>query len=284
MQSKHKVWLITGAAGGLGRKLVERALAAGDAVVATCRQVGRLRDLAEAYPDSLHSEELDVADSAAAQAAVDNALRRFGVIDVLVCNAGYGRIAPFEETPADDFRSQIEVNFFGVVNLVRATLPSMRKRRSGVIINVSSSAGRVAAPGMAAYCAAKSAVGGFSEALAQESAAFGVRVVAVEPGSIRTNWTAAALDRVPEFLPDYETVSQLAAMAAVLPGNEPGDPARYADVIFTLSRATGLPRHLVLGPDAIAMVEAAESERAREQGAWRSLAVATDYRDTVGAI
>ena len=142
-----KVWLITGAARGLGRSVADAVLVAGDRLVATARDPSRLADLQKRYGDQLRTAALDVTDAAAARAAVQTAIDGFGRLDVLVNNAGFGHVAPFEQMPDDDFRSQIDTNFYGVVNLTRAALPIMRRQRSGHIINVSSVAGHRVAPG-----------------------------------------------------------------------------------------------------------------------------------------
>lgn len=183
-----KVWLVTGAARGLGRAISEAVLAAGDRLVAGARDHARLADLAEQYGDRLLPVTLDVTDEAAAAQAVAAAREAFGRIDVLVNNAGYGHTAPFEQMGADDFRDQIETNLFGVINLTRAVLPTMRAQRAGHIFQVSSVGGRTSTAGLSAYQAAKWAVGGFSDVLSKEVAPFGVRVCTLEPGGMRTDW------------------------------------------------------------------------------------------------
>ena len=182
-----KVWLITGSANGLGRNIAEAVLAHGDRLIATARKPQQLSALKEQYGGQVVTATLDVTDAAAAEAAVKLAVAEFGRLDVLVNNAGYGNVAPFEQTTPEAFKAQIDTNFYGVVNLARAALPVMRGQRSGHIINISSVGGRIATPGLSAYQSAKWAVGGFTEVLAMEAAAFGVKVIAVEPGGMRTN-------------------------------------------------------------------------------------------------
>ncbi len=278
MTSSRKIWLITGAASGLGLAITERVLLEGDIVVATARNVERLSKLRQTYEGSLYLEELDVVSEADVQRVIRKTVLELGRIDVLVNNAGYGTLRPFEQTSSSSFRAEVDVNFFGTVNLIRATLPSMREKRSGVIINISSSAGRVGAPGMAAYCAAKAAVGVFTESLAKEAKPFGVRVVAVEPGSIRTGWASQALSGFQPLLPDYqETVGALLGYAKSIAGNEPGDPDKYADIIFRLARNVDLPEHLLLGPAAIQMVNAADRARQLSAAEWVETSIATDF-------
>jgi NAD(P)-dependent dehydrogenase (short-subunit alcohol dehydrogenase family) len=274
----RKVWLITGSSAGLGRHLAEAVLAKGDLLVATARNPARLASLRSAYGDRVASFELDVTDPAAAHSAVQHALEVFGRIDVLVNNAGYADIAPFEQMPDADFQAVVDTNFYGVVNLSRAVVPVMRAKRSGLIINISSSAGRVGHPGSTAYCAAKFAVGGFSEALGKEVSPFGVRVVAVEPGSMRTDWTRVASAATTELLPDYQpTIGKIIDFAKGFAGHEPGDPHRYAAAIFALARAQRLPEHLVLGPHAVSMVEAADDERRKCASEWLPVSLSTDF-------
>src|SRR5215468_478342 len=199
-----KIWLVTGSASGLGRNIAEAVLASGDRLVATARDTRRLEDLLEKYGDQVRTAPLDVADEAVAKAAVQVAVEAFGRLDVVVNNAGYGDIAPFEQLSSERFKAVVDTNFYGVVNVTRAALPIMRKQRSGCILQVSSLGGRLGVPGSTAYHAAKWAVGGFTEALAQEVTSFGVRVCALEPGGMRTNWGARANQDTPDLLPDYE--------------------------------------------------------------------------------
>jgi NAD(P)-dependent dehydrogenase (short-subunit alcohol dehydrogenase family) len=181
-----KTWLVTGGARGLGRHIAEAVLAAGDNLVAMARDPGRLSDLQDRYDDHICVATLDVTDALAARTAVQTATKAFGRLDVLVNNAGFGHVAPFEQATEEDFRAQIDTNFYGVVNLTRAALPVMRRQRSGHIINISSVGGRIGTPGLSAYQSAKWAVGGLTEVLAQEVAPLGIKIVSVEPGGMRT--------------------------------------------------------------------------------------------------
>src|SRR5580704_15288592 len=179
-----KVWLVTGSASGLGRNIAEAVLESGDRLVATARDPKRVDDLVKKYGDRVRAVSLDVADESASQAAVQVAIDAFGRLDVVVNNAGYGDIAPFEQLSAERFKAVVDTNFYGVVNVTRAVIPIMRKQRSGYIFQVSSVGGRLTRPGSTAYHAAKWAVGGFTESLAQEAAPFGVKVCALEPGGM----------------------------------------------------------------------------------------------------
>ena len=198
-----KVWLVTGSASGLGRHIADAVLASGDRLVATARDPRRLADLVAQYGEQVRTAPLDVADEQAAYAAVQVAVDAFGRLDVVVNNAGYGDIAPFEQLSAERFKALVDTNFYGVVYVTRAALPIMRKQQSGCILQISSVGGRLALPGSAAYHAAKWAVGGFTEALAQEVAPFGVKMCALEPGGMRTNWGVRANQDTPDLLPEY---------------------------------------------------------------------------------
>jgi len=201
----------------------------------------------------------------------------FGRLDVVVNNAGYGDIAPFEQLSSERFKAVVDTNFYGVVNVTRAALPIMRQQRSGWILQISSVGGRLALPGSTAYHAAKWAVGGFTESLAQEVAPFGVKVCALEPGGMRTNWGARANKDTPELLPDYE--SSVGAVAKALQsvwGQETSDPARVAQVILRLAASDRLPAHLLLGSDAVQYARQAEAARATDADQWRDLSVSTD--------
>ena len=275
-----KVWLITGSASGLGRAIAEHVLEQGDRLLATARRPEAATELREKYAGRVALAPLDVTDPAQAQAAVDAVLREFGRLDVLVNNAGFAMVAPFEQTSTMDFKAQIDTNFHGVVNLVRAAVPTMRQQRSGHIINISSGAGRLGAPGMAAYHAAKWAVGGFTESIAKELHGFGVHAVAVEPGSMRTNWAASAATATPTLLPEYEpSVGRVIGILKALAGHEIGDLARYAEAIFGLSRADELPHHLILGSDALSAIRAAEHARDEAARAWEEITLSTDRPD-----
>jgi NAD(P)-dependent dehydrogenase (short-subunit alcohol dehydrogenase family) len=269
-----KVWLVTGSASGLGRNIAEAVLASGDRLIATARDHRRLEDLVQKYGDQVRTAALDVADQDAAYAAVKVAVDAFGRLDVIVNNAGYGDVAPFEQVSAERFKALIDTNFYGVVNMTRAALPIMRKQKSGCILQISSVGGRLAIPGNTAYHAAKWAVGGFTESLAREVAPFGVKVCALEPGGMRTNWAARANKDTPELLPDYEpSVGAVIKALAPLWGQERSDPAKVAQVILRLATSDRLPAHLLLGSDAVQYAGQAEAARAADAEHWREVSV-----------
>jgi NAD(P)-dependent dehydrogenase (short-subunit alcohol dehydrogenase family) len=268
---------VTGSASGLGRHIAEAVLASGDHLVATARNPRRLEDLVEKYGDRVRTAPLDVADECAARAAVQVAVDAFGRLDVVVNNAGYGDVAPFEQLGSERFKAVVDTNFYGVVNVTRAALPTMRKQRSGCILQISSVGGRLALPGSTPYHAAKWAVGGFTESLAQEVAPFGVKVCALEPGGMRTNWGTRAHQDTPALLPDYEpSVGAVIKALHSLWGQETSDPAKVAQVILRLAASERLPAHLLLGSDAVRYAGEAEAVRAADADRWRETSVSTD--------
>jgi NAD(P)-dependent dehydrogenase (short-subunit alcohol dehydrogenase family) len=275
---KERTWLITGASSGLGRNIAEAVLASGHRLVATARDPRRLEDLVKKYGDQIRTASLDVSDENAAQASVQVAIDAFGRLDVVVNNAGYGDIAPFEQLSSDRFKALMDTNFYGVVNVTRAALPIMRRQKSGCILQISSVGGRLARPGSTGYHAAKWAVGGFTESLAQEVAPFGVKVCALEPGGMRTNWGFRANKETPVLLSEYEpSVGAVIKALASYWGNEISDPAKVAQLILMLADRDHLPAHLLIGSDAVEFAGQAEVTRAAEAARWREVSVSTDF-------
>ncbi len=272
-----KVWLITGCSRGLGRALAQAALAAGHHLVATARQP---RDLDFLSPsDRLRTVALDVTDAAAARAAVAVATSAFRRLDVVVNNAGYIKANSIEDLPEEEFRRQLEVNFFGAYNVTRAALPVMHAQRDGHIIQISSIGGRRATPGLGAYQSAKWAVGGFSEVLAREVAPLGIRVTCVEPGGMRTDMFGLSMLADP-VAPDYEaTVSAVIRRTFGRADGARSDPRKVAQVILRLADEKQPPVRLLVGTDAVNGAAAAAAERAREDALWKTLSVSTDYED-----
>ncbi|HEY4741721.1 MAG TPA: SDR family NAD(P)-dependent oxidoreductase [Candidatus Acidoferrales bacterium] len=275
-----KVWLITGSGNGLGRDIAEAALAAGNSVVAGARRTEELAPLVAQYGDRVKPVTLEVREEAAAKAAVRLAVDTFGRLDVLVNNAGYGQVTPFEQMSAEDFKAVVDTCFYGVVYTTRAALPVMRKQRCGHIFQVSSIGGRLAVPGNTPYHAAKWAVGGFSDSLAMEVASFGVRVCTLEPGGIRTNWARRARQNPPGLLPDYEaSVGPVLKMLGSLADRSESDPRKIADLIVQLANGDEVPLRLILGVGAEKRVQHAEAARASEAAKWRHLTVSTVFED-----
>ncbi len=275
-----KVWLITGSGNGLGLDIAKAALAAGDRVVAGARRLEELSLLVEQYGERITPVKLDVREEEAAKAAVQTALDKYGRLDVLVNNAGYGYFAPFEQMTSEQFRDVVETCLFGVVYTTHAALPIMRKQRSGHIFQVSSVGGRIAMPGNSPYHAAKWAVGGFSDSLAGEVAPFGVKVCTLEPGGIRTNWAQRAGENSPKVMPEYEeSVGSIYKLLAAVRGKAEGDPKKIADVIVKLANTQDVPRRLVLGKDAEVRVKNVELVRAEEAARFHELTLSTVFPD-----
>jgi len=232
------------------------------------------------YGERVKPVRLEVRDEAAAKAAVQLAVDSFGRLDVLVNNAGYGQIAPFEQMSAEDFQAVVDTCFYGVVYTTRAAVPVMRKQKSGHIFQVSSVGGRLGVPGNTPYHAAKWAVGGFSDSLAMEVAPFGVKICTLEPGGIRTNWARRAGQNAPDLLPEYEaSVGPMLKILRSLEGRAEGDPRKIADVIVQLANSDDVPVRLILGVDAEKRVQQAEAVRADEAEKWRHLTVSTVFED-----
>ncbi|MBB3473557.1 oxidoreductase [Sphingomonas sp. BK345] len=272
-----KTWLVTGSSRGFGRALSEAILEAGDNLVATARDPAALAGLGDGRPGKLLIQPLDVTNEAQAQAAVAAAVERFGRLDVLVNNAGYGDIGSVEDTSLASFRRQIETNLFGTIIVTKAAIPVLREQRAGHIIQFSSVGGRVGAPGRAPYSAAKWAVEGFSEVLAKEMALVGVRVTIIEPGGFRTDF-AGASTTIEDGHADYDAVVGAAArMQRAYDGKQPGDPRKGAAAILKIAGTDAPPLRLPLGKDAAAAIEGFDRARLEELAKWRHLSVSTDF-------
>lgn len=272
-----KTWFISGSSRGLGRAIVEAALAAGDRVLASARNPNPLEPLLERFGERLRLASLDVTDEAAAQAAVGLAVQAFGGVDVVVNNASYGDLGSVEDTSLDSFRRQIEANLIGTIIVTKAAIPVLRRQRRGHIVQVSSVGGRIGAPARAAYSAAKWGIEGFSESLAREMALIGVNVTIVEPGGFRTGFAQAAHE-TGEGRPEYDAVVGAAVrMQRDYDGHQPGNPAKAAAVVLKLADMERPPLRIALGSDAVNAIAATDRLRLEELERWRTLSVSTDY-------
>ncbi len=271
------VWLITGSSRGLGRALAEAVLAEGHRLVATARNPSQLADLAERHADRVLVLPLDVTDEAAAQRAVRAAIDTFGRLDVLVNNAGYGNVNAIEDTSLAEFREQIETNLFGTIIMTKAAIPWMREQHAGHIIQFSSVGGRVGALGRAPYSAAKWGVEGFSEVLSKEVGPLGIKVTIVEPGGFRTDF-AGASSMIREGHPAYDTtVGATARFQRDYNGRQPGNPAKAAAAVLHIAGLDEPPLRLLLGSDAVDIVEQTDLARMEADRKWRELSVSTDF-------
>jgi len=272
------VWMITGCSTGFGRELARQLLERGSRVVVTARRAAAIRDLADAYPKTALAVALDVADTSQIEHAVHEGERTFGAIDVLVNNAGYGYYAPVEEGDESAVRRMFETNFYGVVALMQAVLPSMRARKRGHIVNVSSVGGIVAHPGSGFYAATKFAVEAVSEALSKEVAPLGIRVLLVEPGPFRTRFLDNSHGETTVRIADYEsTVGARRAAVAATSGKQAGDPARGAAAIIAAVESPSPPLRLVLGAQALGHIRAKWSTLIQDIEKWESTTLGADF-------
>jgi NAD(P)-dependent dehydrogenase (short-subunit alcohol dehydrogenase family) len=271
----NRVWLITGVSSGFGKAFAEYAIKAGDCVAAAARTVDKVKELVALAPERVLPVEMDVTDGGSVEAGVKQAVERFGRIDVLVNNAGYGIVGAVEETPGDELRAQMETNFFGAVAVTRAVLPVMRAQRSGAIANMSSMGGQMSFPGFGAYSASKFALEGMSEALAQEVKPFGVKVIIVEPGQFRTGFAGSALKQMPEMKEYAQTSGKTREFAMAMDNTQAGDPYKAAEALDEALKAEETPLRLQLGEDAIQGVEGHAKTLLGDLDRWRAVGLAT---------
>lgn len=273
-----KTFLITGVSSGLGRAFAEGALKAGHMVVGTVRRAEDADVFAALAPGRAHPLVLDVTDYDLIPQEVNKAELLAGSIDVLVNNAGYGHEGALEESSLSDLERQFAANVFGPVAMMKAVLPSMRERRRGHIVNVTSMGGFITMPGISYYCGSKFALEGVSEALGKEVASFGIRVTALAPGQFRTDWAGRSMDRTPRTISDYDTVMDpIRSARQAKSGNQPGDPAKAAQALLALVDAETPPARLFLGEDALALVgEKLEAMKA-ELDRWEPISRSTGF-------
>jgi NAD(P)-dependent dehydrogenase (short-subunit alcohol dehydrogenase family) len=272
---KSPTWFITGASSGFGMAFARYALERGYNVAATARSPEKLQSLATEQPNRVLLHRLDVTIPSEAQQAVSASLARFGRIDLLINNAGYGVVGALEETPDAELRAQMETNFFGAVSVTRAALPSMRAARSGAIVNISSLGGQLSFGGFSAYSASKFALEGLSEALAQEVAPFGIKVLIVEPGAFRTSFAADALKHMPDMDAYREIVGGTRDFARRMDGTQDGDPYKAARAIDMALRAETPPLRLQLGADSVAAIRAHSEQLLKDLTRWEKVAIET---------
>ena len=279
MIEKDAVWLITGCSKGLGHALARQALASGYRVVATARRISELDDLVETHPDAALAVALDVTDPGQIKTAIADAEERFGRVDVLVNNAGYGYFAAIEEGEDADVRAMFETDVFGPVNLIKAALPGMRARRQGHIVNISSVGGYVTFPAVGYYHMAKFALEGLSDTLAKELAPFGIGCTVVAPGAFRTDFRGPSGKQSAIRIDDYADTAGLARDKVLAGhGTQRGDPMRGAQAIITAVEAPRPPVHLIIGGDGLDQVRQKIIELQHDFDAWEELTRSTDFR------
>lgn len=275
-----RTWLITGCDKGLGRAIAEAALQKGDYVIATVLAADGKSSMVDVWGTRCRSFHLDVTDAEAIHAVVREAEEAFGGIDVLVNNAGYGLVGAAEEVVSDEYRPMFEVNFFGLVEMTRAVVPNMRRRRTGHIVNMSSMVGFVGAAGFSLYSASKFAVEGFSESLAKELRPFDIKVTMVEAGAFRSDFAGGSLARGRTVIDDYSATSGATReFIGTRHGTQPGDPSRLGTVLTHLVDETEPPLRLVLGRDALEQVLKKVDDLGKEFHRWQELSLSTNFPD-----
>jgi NAD(P)-dependent dehydrogenase (short-subunit alcohol dehydrogenase family) len=269
-------WLITGCSTGLGRALAQTVLAHGHNAVVTARNVNAVRDIAADFPDTALALPLDVTDKEQISTAVQQAQARFGGIDVLVNNAGYGYRAAVEEADDADVRQLFDTNLFGAVDMIRAVLPDMRAKQTGAILNISSIGARISPAGSGYYSATKAALEGLSGSLHKELQPLGISVTAIEPGAFRTDFAGRSLTQSSTAIPDYaETAGRRRKENDTVHGTQPGDPVKAAEAIIAVVESPNPPSLLVLGQDAYGAFAAVADAQRAELDQWRELSLST---------
>ena len=267
-----RVWLITGCSTGIGREIAQAVLDRGERAAVTARNPDSVKDLVEAHPDRALGLALDVTHRGQIAAAVAATLERFGAIDVLVNNAGYGYMAALEEGEDDEVRRLFDTNYFGVVDLVKAVLPGMRERQRGHVVNMSSMTGLVTNPPNIYYSSTKYALEALTEGLAKEVAPFGIRVTAIEPGGFRTDWATRSMKESATPIEAYaETVGARKNLIKLAGDKLPGDPKRIADAVLTVVDHDDPPLHLLLGHDVLAAMRQKLADWTASIDAWEAV-------------
>ncbi|NML35418.1 oxidoreductase [Paraburkholderia antibiotica] len=275
--ASSKTLLITGVSSGFGRALAQEALAVGHKVVGTVRSADAKREFESLSPGAAWGCVLDVTDFDSIDGVVADIEASVGPIDVLVNNAGYGHEGIMEESPLAEMRRQFDVNVFGAVAMMKAVLPSMRERRRGHILNITSMGGYITMPGIAYYCGSKFALEGISEALGKEVKPFGIAVTAVAPGSFRTDWAGRSMMRTPRSIADYDDMfNPVREAREEKSGRQLGDPSKAARAMLAAIAADHPPAHLLLGSDALGLVRDKLSALNAEFDAWEAITVSTD--------
>jgi NAD(P)-dependent dehydrogenase (short-subunit alcohol dehydrogenase family) len=277
LNSMSKVWFITGCSTGFGRELSTKALEAGYKVVVTARKPEDIKDIVEGFPETALALKLDVTKAEEIKNSVQQAMEKFGRIDVLVNNAGIGYFGAIEESEEDEVRRMFEINFFGLANMTKEVLPIMRKQRSGHIVNVASIGGLVSFPAVGFYNATKYAVDGLSESLAKETSPLGIKVTVIAPSGFRTDWAGRSANNSKVVIEDYATTAgQNKDNIRGYSGNQPGDPQRAAAAIIKAVESENPPLRLLLGAAALRGARNKLNELKRDFDAWEETTVGAD--------
>ncbi|HSY68480.1 MAG TPA: oxidoreductase [Edaphobacter sp.] len=277
-QPPQRVWFITGASTGFGRLLAQEVLKSGGKVVVTARKLDKVADLEAQYPQTAKALALDVTNAGQVDSVVAQAIEKFGRVDVLVNNAGYGVAGAIEEVSEAEFMPMFETNVFGLLRVTRAFLPHLRKQRSGHVLNLSSIGGLVASPGMGYYNATKFAVEGISEALAGELAPLGIRVTIIEPGPFRTDFLGRSGVVAKARIADYDsTAGNMRKYFAENDGKQRGDPVRAVHAMMQIVESPAPPLRLLLGASALQRMGAKLANWEKEIAAWEKVTVGADF-------
>lgn len=272
-------WLITGCSSGLGRNLAQAVLKHGNNAVVTARKLSAVQKIVDAYPSAALALPLDVTDHAQVVQAVQQGEARFGGVDVLVNNAGHGYRAAVEEADEAGVDELFATNFFGPAALIKAVLSGMRARHKGTIVNISSIAARITAPGSGYYSATKCALEGLSRGLSEEVGPLGIKVIVVEPGEFRTDFSGRSLQQSKTAIADYaETAGRRRIENDQTDGHQIGDPARGAQLIIKAVEAPNPPSLLLLGSDAVRVVSGALDADRVQVEAWKRDSITTDFQ------
>lgn len=274
-----QTWFITGASSGFGAAFARHAIVKGYNVAVTARRLNKLQDIAALAPDRVLARQMDVTDPAQIADSVGATEDRFGGIDVLINNAGYGIVGAVEETPEAELRAMMETNFFGAVSVAQAALPMMRQRRSGAIVMMSSLGGQLSFAGFGPYSASKFAMEGLTEALAQEIAPFGLKAMIVEPGAFRTEFADTALRHMPKIDAYGDIVGGTREFAQGMHGTQAGDPTKAAAAIEAALASETMPLRLALGDDAVDAVRAHSEDLLAELAKWEKTSRTVNHED-----
>lgn len=273
-----KTWLITGCSSGIGRGIAKAVLKKGDNAVVTARDTSKIADLVDQYPNTALGVALDITKKESISAAVKQAQERFGTIDVLINNAGYGYRSSVEEGDIDDVNLLFNTNFFGPIELIKEVLPQMRANKNGAIVNVSSIAAVRSGVGSGYYAASKAALELMTDGLAKELKPLGIKVMIAQPGSFRTNFYDTSLKGTKNKIDDYnETAGKTRKENVVNHKNQPGDPDKGGQVIVDTIEKDNYPFRLLLGSHATKIVASALEERIQEIETWKNISSQSDF-------
>ncbi len=278
MPNPSRVWFITGASTGFGRLLAEEVLRRGEHVIATARDVTKIDDLAQQYPQTARALPLDVTRPEQIALIADQSVAAFGRVDVLVNNAGYGLFGAVEEASEEEFDPVFQTNIYGLIRTTRAFLPYLREQRSGYIMNLSSIGGLIGSPGGAYYNTTKFAVEGFSEALAGEMKPLGIHVTVIEPGPFRTDFLGRSGKLAERELPDYtESAGKARVYLQSNHGKQAGDPQKAVEIMIDLAGSPNPPVHLLLGKVALTRFRDKLAQWTKDLDQWESVTLSADY-------